>query len=59
MIVEVYADIVCPWCYIGARRLAIALAQRPDLQVERRWRPFQLQPAMPRAGLAWPEFVES
>ena len=59
MIVEVYADIVCPWCYIGMRRLSAALAQRPDLRVERRWRPFQLQPAMPRAGLAWPEFVES
>ncbi len=59
MIVEVYADIVCPWCYIGARRLAMALAQRPDLRVERHWRPFQLQPDMPKAGLAWPEFVES
>ena len=59
MVIDVYADIVCPWCYIGARRLGIALAQRPDLRVERRWRPFQLQPAMPRAGLTWSEFVES
>ena len=58
MIVEVYADIVCPWCYIGTRRLARALAQRPQLQVERRWRPVQLQPGMPKPGLPWPEFVE-
>ena len=58
MIVEVYADIVCPWCYIGTRRLAAALAQRPQPPVERRWRPFQLQPAMPKVGLAWAEFVE-
>lgn len=57
MIVDVYADVVCPWCYIGARRLEQALAQRPELQVERRWRPFQLQPQMPAAGLPWREFA--
>ncbi len=58
MVIDVYADIVCPWCYIGVRRLTTALAQRPELQVERRWRPFQLQLDIPKAGLAWPEFVE-
>ena len=57
MVIDVYADIVCPWCYIGMRRLERALALRPDLQVERRWRPFQLRPDMPDAGLAWAEFV--
>lgn len=57
MIVDVYADVVCPWCYIGERRLERALAQRPDLPVERRWRPFQLQPAMPEEGVAWSEFA--
>ncbi len=40
------------------RRLSAALAQRSQLQVERRWRPFQLQPGMPKAGLAWADFVE-
>jgi predicted DsbA family dithiol-disulfide isomerase len=59
MVIDLYADLVCPWCCIGARRLARALAQRPQLQVARPWRPFQLQPAMPKAGLAWSEFVES
>ena len=57
MIIDVYADIVCPWCYIGERRLERALASRPDLQVERRWRPFQLQPHMPKPGLPWADFV--
>lgn len=57
MVIDVYADVVCPWCYIGARRLALALAQRPELQVERRWRPFQLQPQMPAGGLPWAVFV--
>ncbi len=57
--IDVFADVVCPWCYIGERRLERALARRPDLQVTRRWRPFQLQPAMPAAGIPWAEFVRT
>src|SRR5690242_5849150 len=57
MLIELYADIACPWCYIGERRLAEALAQRPDIEVERRWRPFQLQPDLPPQGLPWADFV--
>ena len=57
MIIDVYADVVCPWCYIGERRLERALAERPGLWVERRWRPFQLQPAMPAGGVPWAEFA--
>lgn len=57
MIIDVYADIVCPWCYVGERRLEQALAQRPQLKVERRWQPFQLNPAMPAAGLDWADFA--
>lgn len=53
MILDVYADVVCPWCYVGERRLEGALALRPDLEVTRRWRPFQLQPGMPEGGIAW------
>ena len=58
MQIEVYADIACPWCYIGERRLERALAERPDLRVERHWRPFQLQHDMPAGGVPWGEFVE-
>jgi predicted DsbA family dithiol-disulfide isomerase len=57
MKVDVYSDVVCPWCYIGERRLEKALALRPDLEVERRWRPFQLRPATPPRGLPWEEFA--
>lgn len=56
--IDVYADVVCPWCYIGERRLEQALALHPDLEVERRWRPFQLQPDMPKDGMAWSLFIE-
>ncbi|GIV97621.1 MAG: DSBA oxidoreductase [Herpetosiphonaceae bacterium] len=56
--IDIFADIACPWCYIGERRLERALALRPGLNVERRWRPFQLQPNLPRSGMPWHEFVQ-
>lgn len=57
MIVDVYADVVCPWCYVGERRLEKALALRRGVEVERRWRPFQLQPGMPEDGMPWGVFA--
>lgn len=50
MTIDVYADIACPWCYVGRAHLKNALAQRPALNVTLRWRPFQLQPHMPPTG---------
>jgi predicted DsbA family dithiol-disulfide isomerase len=57
MKIDVYADVVCPWCYVGEKRLEKALRERPDLAVERRWRPFQLQPEMPAGGVPWRPFA--
>lgn len=50
MTIDVYADIACPWCYVGRARLKEACAQRPNLDVRLRWRPFQLQPDLPPEG---------
>ena len=50
MTIDVYADIACPWCYVGRARLHRALEQRPALDPTLRWRPFQLQPDMPAEG---------
>ena len=48
MQVEVWSDVVCPWCYIGKRRLESALEQFPHRdQVEVVWRSFQLDPSIP------------
>src|SRR4029453_930313 len=48
MQVEVWSDVVCPWCYIGKRRLETALEQFPHRdQVEAVWRSFQLDPSVP------------
>lgn len=48
---DFYGDPICPWCYIGHKRLQRALAMRPDFDVVVRWRPFQLNPDMPRDGM--------
>ena len=50
--VDVWADFACPWCYIGSRRLALALAHEPDGSVTTRWRSFQLKPDLPARGVA-------
>lgn len=51
MEIDVYYDIVCPWCYIGKRRLAQALARRPGALPEIHWRAFLLNPNMPAEGV--------
>ncbi len=47
MKVDIYSDIVCPWCYIGKRRFARALEMLPDSKVEIVFRPYQLDPSAP------------
>src|SRR5271154_875928 len=50
--IEVVSDVICPWCYIGKRKLDKAIAKVAErLSVEVVWRPFQLNPTMPHEGL--------
>jgi predicted DsbA family dithiol-disulfide isomerase len=51
MTVDFVADVVCPWCYIGFRRLQQTLAMRPGVQPVFRWRPYQLNPELPEEGV--------
>jgi len=51
MEIDIIFDTVCPWCYIGKRRLEKALAQRPQVKARPRWRPFLLNPEMPPEGI--------
>ena len=48
--IDVVSDVVCPWCYIGKRKLEQALRGLPDVQVDVRWRPYQLDPTIPEGG---------
>jgi len=49
--IEVVSDTVCPWCFVGKRQLERALARLPDVRAEVRWKPFFLDPSVPRAGV--------
>lgn len=51
MRIDIVADVICPWCFIGKRRLEAALAQRPAIAHDITWRPFQLNPDMPAEGM--------
>lgn len=48
--VDVVSDVMCPWCFIGKRRLEAALRSVPDLNVLVRWHPFQLDATLPKTG---------
>jgi predicted DsbA family dithiol-disulfide isomerase len=49
VLIEIYSDVVCPWCYIGKRRFEAALAEFEDADdVEVVWKPYQLDPTAPR-----------
>lgn len=57
MLIEVYSDTVCPWCYLGFARLQRALAERPAQAVELRWLPFELNPDLPAEGRDRAEYL--
>jgi len=59
MPIDVVSDVVCPWCYIGKRRLEAALAMKPDVAVEVRWRPYFLNPWIPREGIDRKRYLET
>lgn len=51
MLIEIYSDLICPWCFLGKVRLDRALAERPGVRVDIRWMPFQLNPDLPTDGM--------
>ena len=60
--IDVVSDVVCPWCFIGKRRLEGALAlysqERPDAPAPTvTWRPFQLNPDLPAEGMARADYI--
>jgi predicted DsbA family dithiol-disulfide isomerase len=55
--IDIAFDLICPWCYLGVRRLRRALRARPDIIPELLWRPFLLNPDIPPGGVSRAEFV--
>ena len=48
--VDVVSDVVCPWCFIGQKRLDKAVEAVPEVAVDIHWRPYQLDPTIPPQG---------
>jgi predicted DsbA family dithiol-disulfide isomerase len=63
MTIDVISDVVCPWCFIGRRRLGQALslyaAREPDVHPLVSWHPFQLNPDLPRDGIDRRAYLEA
>jgi predicted DsbA family dithiol-disulfide isomerase len=55
--IDIVSDVVCPWCYLGEKRLEQALAEEAGPVVVR-WRPYQLDPTIPEGGLDRAEYME-
>ena len=51
MQIDVISDTVCPWCFIGKRRLMRAMALRPNIVFDVKWRPYRLDPTVPAGGM--------
>lgn len=56
--IDVVSDVVCPWCYVGKKRLEQALTLVPDVQAVVHWRPFQLDPTIPPEGIPRRAYME-
>lgn len=56
--VDIVSDVMCPWCYVGKRRFERALPLLDDIPLDIRWRPYQLDPTIPRAGMDRKTYLE-
>jgi predicted DsbA family dithiol-disulfide isomerase len=55
--IDVVSDVVCPWCFVGKRKLDAALNLVSELEVEVNWRPFQLDPTIPQGGVSRHDYM--
>ncbi|HWA30723.1 MAG TPA: DsbA family oxidoreductase, partial [Rhizomicrobium sp.] len=59
MQIDIVSDTVCPWCFIGKRRLEKALALRPEIEFDVRWRAYRLDPSIPPEGVDRKEYMRA
>jgi predicted DsbA family dithiol-disulfide isomerase len=57
--IDIVSDVVCPWCYIGKRRIENAIALAPEVPVHVNWRPFFLNPWIPAEGIDRSTYLET
>ena len=56
--IDVVSDVICPWCFLGKRRLDKAIGMLEDIRVEVNWRPFFLDPTIPKEGKSRRDYLE-
>ena len=57
MKIDIISDTVCPWCFIGKRKLQSAINYFSDCQFNIVWRPYQLNPDMPKEGMERKDYI--
>lgn len=57
--IDVVSDAVCPWCFLGQKRLDAALVAIPQVKASVHWRPYQLDPTIPAEGLDRRAYMEA
>ena len=57
--IDVVSDVICPWCFLGKRRLDKAIGLLDDIKVEVNWRPFFLDPTIPKEGMSRRTYLEN
>jgi predicted DsbA family dithiol-disulfide isomerase len=57
--IDVISDVICPWCFLGKRRLDTAIGLLDGITVEVNWRPFFLDPTIPKEGMSRKAYLES
>lgn len=57
--IEMVSDLVCPWCWLGLRRIEAAIARTPDIKVQLLFRPYELDPTIPAEGVDYKEYMGS
>lgn len=55
--IEMVSDLVCPWCWLGLRRIEAAIAEAQDVKVQLLFRPFELDPSIPAGGVDYKEYM--
>jgi predicted DsbA family dithiol-disulfide isomerase len=56
--IDIYTDVICPWCYVGKRRLELALETVPVTDLSVRYLPFELNPTTPAAGVNRVQYLQ-
>lgn len=57
VVIEMVSDLVCPWCWLGLRRIEAAIAEAPEVDVQLLFRPYELDPTIPASGVDYKAYM--